>query len=337
MQSPYHSLIQNQLSFRLFPISIRELMYISKCPCDVYVYSNGTFSLRIRKDTDIDHSYLKDLLTAGEAELFIYRQNRELIIQEIQKCLTLTTRSLSVGNAMENAKKQMNLLTISLGYLYNTPTDDSLLSLQHQCAKNLAYFLIKNIHYHEALYKEFLRQKHHYIYAQPLIASLFTLGMLKYSKKYNDQEIEALFITSYFKDIGMSSIPEAMYDSPSLSAEERQLISTHAQNSVKILQGRLPLTPNHFHIIENHHSFSLLQSDFDIVPKKSLDSKMIFGFETVVISIMDIIAASIHDRPFRDSIKIFDALALSKNLIVDKYPQEFKMMVGYFRKFFFDK
>jgi response regulator RpfG family c-di-GMP phosphodiesterase len=337
MQEPFHSLIQNQLSYKLYPVSMRELMQLTKATCDIYTYSENYYHLQIRKEAALNHHYLRDLIAAGKTEFFVYKQEHLTIKEEIQKQLTLVTRSLSVGSAVDNARQQMNLLTIHMSYLYHYPTDDNLLAIQYQCAKNLAYFLIKNINYHEKLYKEFLKQRHHFIYAQPLIASLFTLGMLKFSKKFNDQEIEALFITSYFKDIGMCSLPEATYEKDNLSPDEKELMGTHAKLSVEILRDRLPLSPHHFHIIENHHSFSLLKSNFDIIPRRHADKKVIFGFETVSISVMDIIAAAIHGRPFREPIKVFDALALVKNLIVDKYPQEFKMMVGYFKKFFFDK
>jgi hypothetical protein len=337
MHEHYSAITKTGLSLRLYPLSIRELMYIPKVPCDIYSYNNQSFRIIINKHTPIDNSFIRDLARQGDTDFYIYKEDHLLIKQEIQKNLTLVTRSLSVGNAVENAKQQMNLLTINMSYLYDKPTDDETLALQYQCSKNLAYFLIKHINYHEVLYKEFLKQKHHFIYAQPLIASLFTLGLLKYSKKYNDQEIEALFISSYFKDIGMSSIPESKYNDENLSLEDKALINSHAEHSVQILKGRINLTPNHYLIIENHHSFSLLKSNYDIMPKRKDDLSTVFGFETVIVSIMDIIAAAIHGRPFRDPIKVFDALSLIKNLIVDKYPQEFKLIVGYFKKFFFDK
>lgn len=337
MHEHYNAIAKTGLSLKLYPLSIRELMYIPKVPCDVYTYNNQSFKIIISKNTPIDSSRIRELVRQGDVDYYIFKENHILIRQEIQKNLTLVTRSLSVGNAIENAKQQMNLLTINMGYLYNKPTDDDILALQYQCSKNLAYFLIKNINNHEVLYKEFLKQNHHFIYAQPLIASLFTLGLLKYSKKYNDQEIEALFITSYFKDIGMSSIPESKYNDEYLSNEDKILMNSHAKHSVEILKGRINLTPNHYLIIEHHHSFSLLKSNYDITPRRKDDLKSVFGFETVIISIMDIIAAAIHGRPFREPIKVFDALSLIKNLIVDKYPQEFKMIVGYYKKFFFDK
>jgi len=339
MHEHYQSIKKSHLSLDLQEISLRELLHIPKSPCDVYCYfkKEKMFEVVIYEHAIIDNGVIKSLTNVGHLEFFIERSCHPEVILEIQKQLTQVTRSLSVGNATENVKHQMALLTIHMSYLYNNPNSDEIFSLQYQCAKNLAYFLIKNINYHEVLYKEFLKQNHHYIYAQPLIASLFTLGLLKYSKKYNDQEIESLFITSYFKDIGMCTIPESKFDSDNLSSNDKSIMAKHAEISVQMLKNRLPLAPHHFLIIENHHSFSLLQSNFDITPKSKNDVDTVSGFETVIVSAMDIIAAAIHGRPFREPIKIFDALNLIKNLIVDRYPQEFKLMVGYFKKFFFDR
>lgn len=327
---------RNHLSLKLMPISIRELLYISDTPCEIYGLVNGTFKRIIRKNAFINKLVLKDLIDKGHHELFVYVQERDLLIQHVQDSLLKVTRSLSVGDPLEKGKQQMSLLSINMSYLYENPTKDEILKLQHQCAKNLAYFLINRVDLHEPLYQHFLKQKHHFIFAQPLLSSLFTLGIFKYSQQYSDQEIENLFITSYFKDIGMSSIPTSKYDQEDLSEEEKVLLQRHAQNSIQILKGRIPLSPNHYSIIENHHSFSLLSNEIKteiIGPKKGV----IAGFETMVISVMDIVSAMISGRPYRKANNLFESLDLIKLLIADQYPQEFRLIVSYFRSFFYKK
>ena len=61
---------------------------------------------------------------------------------------------------------------------------------------------------------------------------------------------------------------------------------------------------------------------------------IIFGFETIAITVLDIIAAMITGRPYQEPTNLFDALELTKSLIVDDYPQEFKLIVNYFKQFF---
>lgn len=334
----YESILQNHLTLKLVPISIRELLFISTAPCDIYGIKEGLFQRTLRKGVFTNKPLLRDLISKGQIHLFVKRSERQLIIETVQKNLLNVTRSLSVGDPIEKGRQVMNLLTINMGYLYGDPTNDKHLKLQHQCAKNLVYFLINRMDILEPLQKDFIKQKHHFIYSQPLIASLFLLGLMKYSQLYSDQEIENLFITSYFKDIGMSAIPAEKYDQDNLTEDEKDLLSRHAQHSVQILKGRLPLSPNHLNIIQHHHSFSLLTNDLHLdLRKKEQSGELIAGFETMLVTVMDVISAMITGRPFREPTKLFEALDLIKILIADQYPQEFRLIVSYFKSFFFDK
>ncbi len=332
------SLLKNRLTYQLIPISIRELLFLSTAPCDIYGVRNKIFYRALRKGVFTNKELLRELIAKGQIFLFVNSADRPLIVQTVQKNLLQVTRSLSLGNALEKGKAQMNLLTINMGYLYQNPTDDMILKLQHQCAKNLAYFLLNKIDLLEPLQREFIKQKHHFVLAQPLIASVFLLGLMKYSQLYSDQEIENLFITSYFKDIGMSAIPAEKYDQDDLSEKEKEVLSAHAQNSVQILKGRLPLSPNHLSIIEHHHTFSLLTNKLQLNLKdKQKEGELIAGFETMLVTVMDIISAMITGRPFRKPTKIFESLDLVKILIADQYPQEFRLIVSYFKNFFIDR
>jgi len=336
MVSP--SLIHNRLTYQIVPISIRELLFISTAPCDIYGLREGLFYKALRKGVFTNKHLLRDLISKGQIHLFVNREDRSLIVNTVQKNLLQITRSLSLGNPIEKGKSQMNLLTINMGYLYQNPTDDSILKLQHQCAKNLAYFLINKMDLVVPLQREFIKQKHHFVLSQPLIASVFLLGLMKYSQLYSDQEIENLFITSYFKDIGMSSIPAEKYDQDNLTEKEKEILSNHAINSVQILKGRLPLSPNHLSIIEHHHTFSLLSNKLQLNLKdKQKEGELIAGFETMLVTVMDIISAMITGRPFRKPTKIFESLDLIKILIADQYPQEFRLIVSYFKNFFIDR
>jgi len=331
-------LIQNQLTLKIVPISIRELLFITKCPCDVYGIKDGLFFRCLRKGVFTNKNLLRDLIAKDQTNLFCKREDSSLIMDNVKNNLLIVTRSLSVGNSLEKCKQLINLITINMGYLYSEPNNDSHLKLQHQCAKNLAYFLMNNINYLEPLQKDLVKQKHHFIYAQPMIASLFLIGLLKYSKLYSDKEIEDLFIASYFKDIGMSTIPTEKYNSENLTDHEKVLLNKHPESSVQILKGRIPLSPSSLKIIKNHHAFSLLREDYSIEPQNNnSDEEMIVGFETVLVISMDIISAMITGRPFKKPTKLFDALDLIKKIIADQYPQEFKLIVGYFKQFFFDK
>ena len=332
MKNPFDILEQNSLNFRLTPISFREIFFLAESPCDIYAQVDDLLRIVIYKKAEISNALLKELLQKKLANLFVIEDDRKLLRLAQQENLTNVTRSLSIGDPLEKARLQTNLLTLNLGYLYEDPTDDYVLNLQVQSAKNLATFLYNKPQIHEALFKEFIKQGHHYIFAQPFLSTLFLLGVMKNSRLYIDKDIELFFLTSYFKDIGMSAIPVEKYNEENLSDEDKKLLASHPQLSVNILKGRVPLPPNHLKIIENHHIYSTLTNQFNLASKE--DTSNIFGFETMMISVMDTVAAMTTDRPFRKAESLFKALDLIRLLIGDQYPQEFKLIVVYFKNFF---
>jgi HD-GYP domain-containing protein (c-di-GMP phosphodiesterase class II) len=323
---------QYALGFKLKPVSLREFLFIQETPCDVWGGTDGLYKVLLKKRSFINPAILKNLITQGHTQVFIPYEDRFALYQIQEEELRKLTRGLSIGNPLENAKKQINLLTINLRHLYENPTNDQVLSLQYQSVRSLSHFLYKNTEIHEPLFREFIKQKHHYIYAQPLLASLFLSGVLKMARLYSEKEVESLFVTSYFKDIGMSAIPTVKYDQEDLSTDDKHLLAKHAAYSVQILEGRIPLGPHHLKIIENHHSFSLLTRDLGLVDIS--DKTLIKGFESMIVSTMDIIAAMITERPYRSATPIFEALELIKVLVADQYPHEFRLIVSYFKNFF---
>jgi HD-GYP domain-containing protein (c-di-GMP phosphodiesterase class II) len=323
---------QYSLSLKLKPVTLREFLFLSSAPCDVWGVENGLYKTLLKKKSFINSMILKNLLSKGHAQVFVQYEDCHDLARLQEEELRKLTRGLSIGNPLDNGKKTVNLLTICLRHLYENPIDDQALTLQIQSVKSLGHFLYKNPEIHEPLFREFMKQKHHYIYAQPFLSSLFLVGVLRTSRLFSDKEIENMFLTSYFKDIGMSAIPEAKYDQEILSTDDKYLLARHASYSVQILTGRIPLSPNYLKIIENHHSFSLLTRDLGLVDIS--DRTLIKGFESMIISTTDIIAAMITERPYRPATPVFEALELVKVLISDQFPHEFRLIVSYFRNFF---
>jgi len=197
MKNPFDILEQNSLNFKLSAISFREIFFIAEAPCNIYAQVDGLFKVVLFKKAEITNSILRDLLQKKLANLFVMDEDRGSLQIAQQENLRNVTRSLSIGDPLEKARMQTNLLTLNLVYLYEDPTNDSLLNLQVQSAKNLATFLYNNPQIHEALYIEFIKQGHHYIFAQPFLSTLFLLGVMKHSKMYIDKDIEQFFLTSY--------------------------------------------------------------------------------------------------------------------------------------------
>ena len=159
VETAFNLLEQSHLSYKLVAISIRELLFISEAPCDIYGLRNELYFRILKRNAHINKNILRDLIKKGQHKLFIHHSEKMMLMNAVQNKLVQVTRSLSVGNPVDKTRLQMNLMTINMAYLYDHPTDDELLKMQHQCAKNLAYFLISRPEIHEPLYRDYLKQK----------------------------------------------------------------------------------------------------------------------------------------------------------------------------------
>ncbi len=323
---------KSHLALNLTPFTIRELFNIPTTPCDVYIFKDGKFQHSLYRGTYVANDTLKEMIEDGHTIVFASHAQRVELKELQQEILRQTTRSFSMGDSYQNCKDQLNLITINMRYLFEDPTDDNTINLQYQSLKVLANYLIQNPKKHEALYRYFSSQGHHYIFAQPMLSSIFLVGILKTSQLYNNKDIENFFITSYFKDIGMSAIPIEKYDKQNLSEMDKTLLAKHPVISSRILQGRIQLSPAHMKVIENHHTFSILDK-YDTEGQYSKNLTVV-GFETIMVNICDIVAAMISPRPYREALTIFDALEKVRTHIGKDYPHEFKIIINYFRNFF---
>lgn len=328
--SAFKYLRHNQLNFKLCPIDYRHLFYLKLLPCHLWGLENGIYTVLLKAGSDLNKRVIIELVKSGQKHIFVSEEDYPSFQKTHLKNLIEVTRSLSIGDPLQKGKKQMGLLAINMDFLYEDPTNDEILQAQYQCVKNLCHFLMSQNNIHKELYDEFLKQKHHYIQAQPLISSLFLLGILKQTSLFSAKEVESLFLTSFFKDIGMSSIPKHKYEIDKLDSFDKKLFADHSEFSNEILSGRIPLGPDYLNIIKNHHDFSSLKE----FGEKNQDTQLLMGFETMMISMMDIVSAMTNDRPYRDSSNLYESLEVVKVLIADKYPREFRLIVYFFKNFF---
>ncbi|MEE2744933.1 MAG: hypothetical protein VYD54_13555 [Bdellovibrionota bacterium] len=328
----FDTLEQNHLNLQLTSISIRELFYLAQSPCSLYLFTEEkVFKEAIRKDDLINRESLSLLIKNGRGQVFISYTDYERLKESQQDNLRKTIRSLSMEKSPKAIRKLINLLSINLNYLYENPNSDELLTLQYQSILNLFNFLQENTNYLKLIYEEIVNQAHHYIINQPLISSLFLFGFLKNNQFYSKKEMETLFIASYFKDLGMASIPSEKFDGPIKTKKDQLLFSNHPNSSVKYLIGRIPLGTNYLNIIKFHHFHHSLVSDNKL---EKNNENVIIGFETNIISIMDIISAMISKRPFRSQLTLFESLIVAKKIMIRDFPKEFSYLVNFFKDFF---
>jgi hypothetical protein len=326
---PWRLMESHHRNFNYLPFNPHELLGHDLAPCNVYQMRDKNPRKSISIKQQIDKEELKKMLLKLDNDLCLDINDRPTLVTAQQEALRNIVRKISIGDPWDNARLSCTFLTHHLSHVYQDPTDDQRLALQFQSARSIAAFLINHPTLHPKIYRYFTSVKYNYIFIQPLLSSIFTLGALKLAKIYSDKEIESLFLASYFKDIGMALLPPEQWNSPQLSAFEKNLVKQHPKFSVKILSGRIPLSSNYLKIIDSHHALVS-----PIVEDLSGDNSTISGNETAIISVMDIIAAMIAERPYRQATSIFNALDLIKAVIADQYPQEFRLLVTYFKNFF---
>jgi hypothetical protein len=326
---------QHRLSLKLKPILVGELYLARKLKHPVFIFKNGFFYPVVNEGTVPTKDQITNLIKNSHKEVYIYPEDIGDIKKNLETALVKITRSLSVGDPLDNGSKHLKLLSLNLGGLYQNPHNDELLMLQFQSTQNLSKFLMENRKYQSTFFQNLIRENFHFTLAQPMLSSVLLLSFLQSIHLFHDKEVENLFLASYLKDIGISMIPGDKYDLKTLTTRDQDLFANHADFSFDLLEGRVPLSKNYLTIIKHHHFLNdkmkeLLQKN----KKKKGEPEIIFGIESTLVSVFDILVAMTNDRPYRKGMSLYQSLELIKKMMADEYPQEFKALVIFLRQFY---
>jgi hypothetical protein len=328
------TLERNLLGLQLTTVNPRELLSLQLVPCNIYGWSSDHFDVILGEGDENNNQTLVSLLKK-HGRLFILREDLPIITKAFQNRLLHISRSVSLGDPEKKIKHHLNLLTINMHHLYRGDLDDYTLRIQFQSARNLAQFILDKPKLLKPVFQHYHQQKgHHYLYSHPILSSLALLGVLKESRQFTDKEIENLFLTSFFRDIGMSLISEQVYQNNSY---QQNLFNDHPANSFDLLKDRVPLSVTFLNIIKNHHPFAPPSTTTNSFPELTQpyeqQEEFIVGAETAFISGVDIVCAMISKRPYRNELTLLDALEELKRVMHNRFPGEFRLLVSYFQKF----
>lgn len=324
------------IGLKLKAINTRELALHILSPGDIFRFESGQYIIIFKENRRIDREQLKNLIALGHHKLYVEEETLDRINSIFKELFLKTARSLSIGEPHSNGRKLASFLTISLSLMYKDPLNDNFLNLHYNGSLNLANFLIENKNLSPRLYRDVKKLNQHYINAQPILSSLLTVGFFDFLRVFQSKELENFFITSMFKDIGMSFVPSDKYEIKRPTKEDVSIYQSHTHNSVQILNRRLQLSRSYLDIIANHH---FLNERISLIRNKENISRLpysenITGIETYVVAVMDIIVAMTEDRPYQKKHSLFESLELIKKLMDKDYPTEFKALVVFLRKFF---
>lgn len=325
---------KHRLALKLRPIFVGQLSITDALRKSAYAFNDGTFLRVLMPNEGITADFIKTYAKETSSEIYIHDEDYAELNNRLSEKLVKLTRSLSIGDPQKNGAKHAHLLSLQMANLYHDPFNDQLLSSQFQSGQNLSNLLINNRDIHKSLYQSVTKQGHHYTIAQPLLSSILLISFIQSTGLFSEKEAQSLFMTSYFKDIGMSFVPREKFELAHLSDFDKKVFSDHSENSMKLLSGRVPLANHQLELIRNHHylnyKIQALAANTKYVPKEDL----ITGLESALLSALDILVAMTNDRPYRKASSAFHALELLKKVMSDDHPQEFKSLVVFLRQFF---
>ena len=322
----------HRLALKLKPILVGELHLSKKLQRPGYIFRNGLFIPVINEGSVPSRDIINTLLRNSFHEVFVFEEDLTEIKKNLESALIKITRSLSVGDPIENGTKDIKLLSLNLGGLYKNPHNDELLMLQFQSSQNLSKFLMDNKKLHQQYFESLQNENFHFTLAQPMLSSIMLLSFLQSIHLFHDKEVENLFLASYLKDIGISMIPDSKYDLKVLSDRDKEMFASHADYSHDLLEGRVPLSKNYLTIVKNHHFLNNRIKELALKKRSTRDNEMIIGIESTLVAVFDIIVAMTSDRPFRKSRSVYQTLEIVKKLMADEYPQEFRALVVFLKQ-----
>lgn len=326
---------QHKLALKLKPILVGELHLARALTHAAYIYKNGLFYPVVSRGGTPTKETIQTLIKNSIREVYVFSEDLTEIKKNLESALIKITRSLSVGDPLENGTKDLKLLSLNLGGLYENPHNDELLMLQYQSTQNLSKFLLDNKKLLPSYYQNLMKENFHFTLTQPMLSSLLLLSYLQATHLFHEKEIENLFMTSYLKDIGFSMIPDAKYDVKNPNERDQELFADHAHFSFELLEGRLPISKNNLAIIKNHHFLNDKMKSILGKENTSLrDPDVVLGLESTLVAVFDILTAMTSDRPYRKGIPLYQALEVIKKLMADDYPQEFKALVIFLKNFY---
>lgn len=325
---------QHRLGLKLKSILVGELYLAKKLKHPVYIYKAGTFHPVINEGSVPTKDQINTLIKNNHREVYVYPDDIDEIKKNLESALTKVTRSLSVGDPLENGTKDLKLLSLNLGGLYQNPHNDELLMLQFQSTQNLGKFLMENKRLQPYFYQNLIKENFHFTVSQPMLSSMLMLSFLQSIHLFHDKEVENLFLASYLKDIGIAMIPGDKYDLKTLTTRDQELFANHADFSFELLDGRVPLSKNYLTIIKHHHFLNDKMKELLAKDRKKKEPDIIFGIESTLVSVFDILVAMTSERPYRKGMTLYQSLELIKKMMADEYPQEFKALVVFLKQFY---
>src|SRR5690606_22350877 len=148
----------HKLGLKLKPILVGELYLAKRVVKAVYIYKDFHFCEVLAAGGVPSKDLINLLIRNSHREVYVSSEDVDQIRKNLEQALIKVTRSLSVGDRLENGQKDIKLLSLNLGGLYQNPHNDELLMLQFQSTQNLGKFLLDNKKLHSSYFHNLTKE-----------------------------------------------------------------------------------------------------------------------------------------------------------------------------------
>lgn len=306
-------------SFSFEKISLKEVLFFSSSPCDLYS-NTDLFTPCIFKDQKITKSILMKLVSKKNLEILCKKSDFEIFNSFVKREITDICKKFSHGSPVHNGLRLLNLCLLHQKFVYKDPFNKEILQGHHQITKLVSEIFVNYQKFTPTIFNKFSKLGHYFLFSQPLKSTLIFSHLLEESKVFEKKFNQTLFITSLFKDIGMSLINERTLLTKNINKKQREEINCHSSYSYLICKDNLHLSTTQLNLIKHHHDIK--------------SEKILFGPELIFLHFSDVLSAMISDRPYRPKNSLYKALELIKISTPPSNKEEFKFLVNFSTKFF---
>ena len=300
-------------------VSLKEILFFAKSPCNLFS-QNNLFTPFIYQGQKFSKKILLEL--AGKKRLTLLCRQEDLYLFHlfVKKEVTEVCKKFSHGSPTQNALRLLNLYLIHQKRVYSDPFNKEMLQDHHQITKLITEVITNYQKYTPEIFNKFSKIDHYYLDSQPIKSTLIFSHLLEESKVFEKKFNQSLFITSLFKDIGMSLIDKSILESKNISEVQKKEINHHSDYSYLLCKESLHLSTTQLNLIKHHHDIK--------------SEKILFGPELIFLHFSDVLSAMISDRPYRSRSSLYKALELIKHSTPPSNKDEFKFLVNFSTKFF---
>lgn len=240
-----------------FPVDLNCFRSIKAPVCKVFTIDGDSYKLRFPKGEEIAHETLDQLLKAGHDSLYVHKNDRLRIVNNISQEIVSKIKPDALNESENLSANEMGqkLLQYKLDKIGITPETVELA----QKSINRMVRSSKKFPKISQLMDRLLKNKSSYLYKHSQILMYVCAHLMENIDWCNEEQKKTLDFVAFFHDIALNSdemakiYSEEQLKKSNLGEKEKLLVSRHAQIAAEMVQ-KFPHAPmGADSIIRQHH------------------------------------------------------------------------------------